>query len=198
MCIACVRARDEQTGIDDTVTGLAYCPATKTLWMASNSAQPLVYDPRSATDITPFLQQNDIPTSQSRDAKERIQRLFRIPQVAKGEEDWLVGTTSSRNVLIWRYNPHGACAILRGHTDWVEVLACAYKAKPPADGSDDGGAQDSMVVLSGGADSTIRRWAPHACVPPCTCPVHVHTCASALTCAARAWRVRAGGSPSRA
>ena len=48
---------DEAHGISDTVTGLVYCPSTRTLWISSNSASPLVYDPRSATDITPFLQQ---------------------------------------------------------------------------------------------------------------------------------------------
>ena len=56
-------------GFSDTLTGLAYCPATKTLWMSSNSASPLVYDPRSATDITPFLQQTDTTTLQQREAK---------------------------------------------------------------------------------------------------------------------------------
>ena len=69
---------DEKTGINDTVTGLAYCPATKTLWMASNSTTPVVYDPRSATDITPFLQ---LTESANGDAKgERIQKIFRIKQ----------------------------------------------------------------------------------------------------------------------
>ena len=49
--------------------------------MSSNSASPLVYDPRSATDITPFLQQTDTSASAQREAKERILKLFRIEQV---------------------------------------------------------------------------------------------------------------------
>ena len=113
--------------------------------MASNSASPLVYDPRSATDITPFLQQSDTSASAQREAKERIQKLFRIEQTGE-----LVASTSTRNLLIWRFNPHGAAAILRAHTDWAEVLAHCYKRKPPQDGKDE---EDSMVLFSGGADS---------------------------------------------
>jgi len=151
---------DEKTGIDDTVTGLVYCPATKTLWMASNSASPLVYDPRSATDITPYLQQTDTSAHAQKEAKDRVQRLFRIQQTGE-----LVETTSSRNLKIWRYNPHGATTILRAHTDWVEVLAHCYKKKRSADGTDDG-EEDSMTLFSGGADSVIRRWEPASRMNP--------------------------------
>lgn len=121
-------------GFTDTLTGLAYCPATKTLWMSSNSTSPLVYDPRSATDITPFLQQNDASSVQTKEAKERIQRLFRINETGE-----LLASTSNRNLVIWRFNPHGACSILRAHTDWVEVLAHCYKEKQVVhDGVTDG------------------------------------------------------------
>jgi len=148
---------NDKNGIDDTVSGLVYCPATRTLWMASNSASPLVYDPRSATDITPFLQQTDASQGASRD---RVQRLYRIPQTGE-----IVASTSSRNLCIWRYNPHGAVTILRSHTDWVEVLAHCYKRRPPSEGADVG-EEDSMVMLSGGADSVIRLWEPASRMNP--------------------------------
>lgn len=128
-------------GFTDTLTGLAYCPATKTLWMSSNSTSPLVYDPRSATDITPFLQQNDASSVQTKEAKERIQRLFRINETGE-----LLASTSNRNLVIWRFNPHGACSILRAHTDWVEVLAHCYKEK--------------QVVHDGVTDGEEARQAP--------------------------------------
>jgi len=156
---------DEKNGIDDTVSGLAYCPATKTLWMSSNSSHPLVYDPRSATDITPFLQQSDA-TKGEREAKERIQRLFRIEQTGE-----LLGSTTTRNLLIWRFNPNGAAAILRAHTDWAEVLAHCYKRQPTQDGKDEG-EEDSMVLFSGGADSLIRRWEPASRMNPY---IYAHT-----------------------
>ena len=154
---------DEKNGIDDTVTGLAYCPATKTLWMSSNSAHPLVYDPRSATDITPFLHGGAKPASAQREAKERILKLFRIEQTGE-----LVASTSTRNLLIWRYNPHGACTTLRAHTDWCEVLAHCYKRRPSddGDGDDDDDSEDAIVLLSGGADSLVRRWEPTSRMNP--------------------------------
>ena len=36
----------EITSFSDTLTGLSYVPATKTLWMSANSPHPIVYDPR--------------------------------------------------------------------------------------------------------------------------------------------------------
>ena len=156
---------DEKNGIDDTVTGLAYCPATRTLWIASNSASPMIYDPRSATDITPYLRQSERTLETDRESKERIQRLFRIEQTGE-----LVGTTSSRGVCIWRFNPSGASSILRGHTDWVEVLAhCYRRAGGGASGADDldaEGEEDSMVLLSAGADSVLRKWEPASRMNP--------------------------------
>ena len=148
----------EIDGFADTLTGLAYCPATKTLWMSSNSASPQVYDPRSATDITPFLQATEVSSVQQRDAKERIQRLFRINETGE-----LVASTSSRNLVIWRYNPFGACSILRAHTDWVEVLAYCLKSNGAGATA---GEEDTMLLFSGGADSVVRRWEPTSRMNP--------------------------------
>ena len=125
--------------------------------MASNSSQPLVYDPRSATDITPYLQLSESAGSEGT-KNERIQKIFRIHQTGE-----LVASTSSRNLLIWRYNPHGACSILRAHTDWVEVLTCAYKRKPSSELSTDASDEhDQLVMLCGhyeGFDERIRSLA---------------------------------------
>ena len=96
--------------------------------------------------------QTDSSASAQKEAKDRVQRLFRIPQTGE-----VVASTSSRNLCIWRYNPHGAVTILREHTDWVEVLAHCYRRRPNSDGGDE---EDSMVLLSGGADSVIRLWEP--------------------------------------
>jgi len=148
-------------GFSDTLTGLAYCPATKTLWMSSNSPSPLVYDPRSATDITPFLQQWDSNPLQQHEAKERIQRLFRINETGE-----LLASTSNRNLVLWRFNPYGACSILRAHSDWVEVLAHCYKRKPVRHEGMADAVEVSMVLFSGGADSVVRRWEPSSRMNP--------------------------------
>ena len=59
----------EISNFSDTITGLVYVPATKTLWISFNSPHPLVYDPRSATDITQYLQQSSASAKQLKEAK---------------------------------------------------------------------------------------------------------------------------------
>ena len=48
--------------------------------MSANSPHPIVYDPRSASDITAFLQQTATTSLEQREAKERVHRLFRIDE----------------------------------------------------------------------------------------------------------------------
>ena len=69
----------EITSFSDTLTGLCYVPATKTLWMSANSPHPIVYDPRSATDITAFLQQTANTAAENREAKERHAHAMHLP-----------------------------------------------------------------------------------------------------------------------
>ncbi len=69
----------EITSFSDTLTGLCYVPATKTLWMSANSPHPIVYDPRSATDITAFLQQTANTAAENREAKERHGHAVHVP-----------------------------------------------------------------------------------------------------------------------
>ena len=146
-------------GFSDTLTGLCYVPATKTLWMSANSAHPIVYDPRSATDITHFLQQTATSSLQQREAKERVQRLFRITETGE-----LLASTNTRALHIYRFNPFGACSILRSHSDWVEVCTYCYKRKPPSETGEKG--EESMVLLSGSADATVQRWEPSSRMNP--------------------------------
>ena len=136
---------------NDTLTGIAYVPATKTLWMSANSAHPLVYDPRSAQDVTEYMLQEATSALAQREAKERTQRLFRIQQTGE-----LVASTNTRQLVLYRYNPYGACSILRGHSDWVEVLSHCCHRKLAADGTE----EVAMSLLSAGADATLRRWEP--------------------------------------
>jgi hypothetical protein len=84
-------------GFSDTLTGLAYAQATRTLWMSANSAQPVVYDPRTLTDISKYLQAR--PAQQEKDrADQRIQRLFTIKETGE-----VLAATSGRQLVIWRY-----------------------------------------------------------------------------------------------
>uniref|UniRef100_A0A7S3DAN8 Guanine nucleotide-binding protein subunit beta-like protein n=1 Tax=Palpitomonas bilix TaxID=652834 RepID=A0A7S3DAN8_9EUKA len=69
----------------------------------------------------------------------RVQKLFSMNDTKE-----VIGTTNLRQLIIWRYNPCAATAILKGHNDWVELL-CYSPVRP-------------MQVFSLGADSLILRW----------------------------------------
>eukprot|EP00964_Phaeocystis_antarctica_P143890 scaffold109543_cov48-Phaeocystis_antarctica.AAC.1 len=47
--------------------------------MSANSPHPIVYDPRSATDITAFLQQTANTAAENREAKERHAHAMHMP-----------------------------------------------------------------------------------------------------------------------
>ena len=82
--------------------------------------------------------------------QEQLTRLFEIT---------LEGSTNTRQLLIWRFNPHGAASILHAHTDWVEALAYAHKPAERGEHGDEVG-QDSLELISAGSDAVIRRWEP--------------------------------------
>ena len=46
----------------DTLTGLCYAPASCELWMSANSAAPIIYDPRTGTNVTAFKQPPSVRT----------------------------------------------------------------------------------------------------------------------------------------
>lgn len=141
-------------GFSDTLTGLAYAPATKTLWMSANSAQPVVYDPRTLTDISKYLQTRPVQHDKDR-ADQRIQRLFTIKETGE-----VLAATSGRQLVIWRYNKHGAAAILRAHTDGVEALTHFYRPGQQSNSGTSEVGEDALVLLSAGSDATVRRWQP--------------------------------------
>ena len=89
--------RQSSNSHGDTLTGIAYVPATKTLWMSANSAHPLVYDPRSAQDVTEYMLQEATSALAQREAKERTQRLFRIQQTGE-----LVASTNTRQLVLYQ------------------------------------------------------------------------------------------------
>lgn len=128
----------------DTITGLCFVPGIKCLWLACNSLQPIVYDPRRGADVTKYTTTAETMaalTGAGPGAHERLLRLFTLP--GTGE---VVGTTTSRHVVVWRYNPHGATALVRGHTDWIETVFPAAGAQ----------------IVSAGSDLVVRLWAPSA------------------------------------
>ena len=50
-----------------------------------------------------------------------------------------------RMMCVWKFNAFACVSIIRGHTDWVEVIASNPKS--------------SLGFVSAGADSIVRRYA---------------------------------------
>ena len=163
----------------DTVTGLAYVPATRNYWIASESGRCTVYDPRSPMDISGYVS----ATSSLGDFA-AIQHIHQPPDAS----DVLVGLSSQRQLVMWQFNPCAAQRVLTGHADWVEALcvverSMAYDSHAEggnwgkiaaADVGDDGGGggepADGLpggrkrpretIVFSAGADGVLLRWQP--------------------------------------
>jgi hypothetical protein len=79
-----------------------------------------MYDIQTTTEMTDFLRPCEF------DPNRRIQRLFSFPEAHE-----VLATTADNAIIIWKYNPHGASAVL-DCPDWVECV-CARYVKAAAD-----------------------------------------------------------------
>ncbi|KAJ1627220.1 hypothetical protein T492DRAFT_842568 [Pavlovales sp. CCMP2436] len=94
-------------------------------------------------------------------------RLLRLFSVRSTNE--IIGATSSRALIIWRYNQTGASSVLVGHTDWVEVTGASsvlvghtdwvevvcYTRKLELDFD-----EPQVRLFSAGSDALVRIWEP--------------------------------------
>jgi WD40 repeat protein len=103
-------------GFSDTISSIVYIIPTQTLWISSNSPGPIVYDPRSGINVSDFVETQSDHLKAGRGAFFFKQLLF-IP-----ETNEVIGTTSRRSIVSWKYNPTASCTILPGHSDIVECL----------------------------------------------------------------------------
>ena len=125
----------EFTGFPDTVSGVCYVPTTKTLWVATNSNELLIYDPRTGTDISSFMppvapENNDLC----------FQSFFFIPELGD-----VIGVANQTNLVVWQHNKHSASSFLKGHGEAVESLTFCQ-------------ANGRLVLYSGDAEGKIFRW----------------------------------------
>mmetsp|Transcript_34014 Transcript_34014/g.57193 ORF Transcript_34014/g.57193 Transcript_34014/m.57193 type:complete len:788 (+) Transcript_34014:49-2412(+) len=130
-------------GFSGAVTGLCYCASTRTLLVAANSPEPVVYDPRTGVNVTEYVPSLVPPDWDGvrRPEGTAFQTFFAFPDSSE-----VVGATSSKHLIVWKHNPCAARRVIRGHEDWVECLTVAC----------------GNVIYSGGADMTVRRWEVNA------------------------------------
>ena len=91
-----------------------YVVPTQVLWITANSQNLIVFDPRSGVNVSEFT---GTGAEQHGNGTFIFRQLAFIP-----ESNEVVGTTSRRSLITWKYNPTAPCTILPGHADIVESL----------------------------------------------------------------------------
>mmetsp|Transcript_348 Transcript_348/g.594 ORF Transcript_348/g.594 Transcript_348/m.594 type:complete len:555 (+) Transcript_348:210-1874(+) len=137
------RCLDVFDGLADTVTGLTYVHATKTYWMSGKSKRIVAYDPRTPANITSYIKDT------SRFDEFSISKLHQVPL-----SDSVVGITTDRKLVVWRYNSCAAFRVINGHRDWVEAVTVVRRREDP----------NQVQVYSAGSDGTIMKWTPTSAV----------------------------------
>lgn len=103
-------------GFSDTITSLCYVLPTQTLWITANSQTPIVYDPRSGINVSDFVT-IDNERLHGNSGPFGFKHLTYIP-----ETNEVVGITTRRSLMFWKYNPVASLTVLPGHADIVECL----------------------------------------------------------------------------
>nr|KAJ3422640.1 hypothetical protein HK105_007194 [Polyrhizophydium stewartii] len=122
----------------DTISSLCYVVPTQTLWVTANSATPVVYDPRSGINVSDFVRTDD-ERFHPPGGTFSFKYLMYIP-----ENNEVIGISTRRSLVIWRYNSVAPLTVLPGHADIAECLT--FTSKEP------------LLIFSGGDDGIIRKW----------------------------------------
>lgn len=125
-------------GFSDTISSLCYVLPTQTLWITANSQIPIVFDPRSGINVSDFVT-IDSERLYGNSGPYGFKNLTFIP-----ETNELVGITTRRSIVFWKYNSVASLTVLPGHADIVECLA--FNSKEP------------VLIFSGGDDGVIKKW----------------------------------------
>ena len=102
------------------ITGVSYSFCTKTLWVTASSKVPTIFDPVSGIDVTEYLAQDYKLEEHMTDQKANIKYFTYIP-----EQKMMIGVTSARTVIQWKYNEFSCVSVMRGHHDNIDCLACS-------------------------------------------------------------------------
>ncbi|ELT89388.1 hypothetical protein CAPTEDRAFT_187404 [Capitella teleta] len=121
-------------GFQSTISGICYVPRNKTIWAAGGTSYAYLYDPKSGDNVSDF-----IGTFQNHEEnKYTLQMLKYFPELNQ-----VVGSTSRRHLIVWKYNPSGCVTALKCRSS-LESLA--YTKKVP------------ILIFSGDHDGIITKW----------------------------------------
>ena len=112
-------------GFNDTINSLCYVLPTQTLWITANSQVPIIFDPRSGINVSDFVS-IDSDRLEGAHGPYGFKNVMFIP-----ETNEVVGITTRRSLVFWKYNPVASLTILPGHTDIAESLTFSNRLSWP-------------------------------------------------------------------
>lgn len=120
-----------------TIHSIAYVPCSNALWVCVEGFKaPRVFDTRTGTDLSAFLPAPNLEKLAEGDFPKQV--------VASMETKELVTISQQQVLVTWRFDPQESIAVVRGHSDWIELLLRTPGINPE--------------LISAGADSSVRRW----------------------------------------
>lgn len=117
-----------------TISGICYVPRNKTIWAAGGTSYAYLYDPKSGDNVSDF-----IGTFQTQEEeKYQLQLLRYFPEINQ-----VVGSTSRRHLIVWKYNSSGCITALKCK---APIESLAYTRKVP------------ILIFSGDSEGMISKW----------------------------------------
>ncbi|KAK9811558.1 hypothetical protein WJX72_005843 [[Myrmecia] bisecta] len=130
------RCLDTFASIHDQAPSTCYVPMTRNYWCTAKYDRVLVYDARAPANITEYLK--DVSS-----LDEHAVIMLRYPHGS----DVVIGTTRTRQLVVWHYNAAAAYRIFQARGQWVESLI-VMSVTP----------SDSSRIFTGNADGSIMHW----------------------------------------
>ncbi|XP_064651058.1 uncharacterized WD repeat-containing protein alr3466-like isoform X2 [Lineus longissimus] len=121
-------------GFLTTVTGVCFVPRNKTIWAVGGTSYAQLFDPKSGDNVSDFIGTFQIQEEE----KYHLQVLKYLPEV-----NLVVGSTSRRHLLVWKYQSSGCGTALKCRSN-IESLC--YTTKVP------------LLIFSGDHDGVITKW----------------------------------------
>jgi WD40 repeat protein len=98
----------------------------------------MVYDPRTGINVSDFVRTDD-ERFHPKGGPFGLKSLQYITETSE-----VIGISSRKSLVVWRYNSAAPITVLPGHGDIVECLS--FNPKEP------------ILIFSGGDDGIIRKW----------------------------------------
>lgn len=102
----------------EVITSVAYSYCTKTVWVTASSTTPSIFDPLSGINVTEYLAPDHKLEQYLTEQKANIKSFTYIP-----DQKMMIGITSVRTVIQWKYNEFSCVSVMRGHHDNIDCLA---------------------------------------------------------------------------